>query len=375
MLTALVAIAISRPLVLVHYMPWYESKPVSGHWGWHWTMNHFNPDRRHELASRYTPQIGAYDSSDPDVLEYQTLEMKIAGVDGVLIDWYGAKNLNDYGVVHRNSGKIIGACERAGLKFAMVMEDAIVPGLVKAKVSTADDYAKDSIQALRDTWFREAGYLKWKSQPVLLMFGPQYYPEPDLSKWFGGDLAFVSLLSKKGPAVGAFGWPAPQVGDSKSWENLRDFAEKSKAWDVRIPVAYPRFEDIYKAAGVGPGYGEIQDHDGKTMRDSLAIADASKPTFIQIATWNDWGEGTQVEPSVEFGDRDLLVLQKHRREADPGFKYRASDLALPLQLFKLRKARASKTILDHVSREILSGHMVQAASELRLPALRRHSSS
>jgi hypothetical protein len=25
----------SRPLILAHYMPWFESKPISGHWGWH----------------------------------------------------------------------------------------------------------------------------------------------------------------------------------------------------------------------------------------------------------------------------------------------------------------------------------------------------
>src|SRR5437879_3456638 len=29
-----------RPQILAHYMPWFESKPVSGHWGWHWTMGH-----------------------------------------------------------------------------------------------------------------------------------------------------------------------------------------------------------------------------------------------------------------------------------------------------------------------------------------------
>lgn len=34
----------SRKKMLVHYMPWYESKPISGKWGWHWTMNYYNPD-------------------------------------------------------------------------------------------------------------------------------------------------------------------------------------------------------------------------------------------------------------------------------------------------------------------------------------------
>ena len=37
--------AAERKLVLAHYMPWYESKAVSGRWGWHWTMNKFQPDK------------------------------------------------------------------------------------------------------------------------------------------------------------------------------------------------------------------------------------------------------------------------------------------------------------------------------------------
>ncbi|SVE32207.1 uncharacterized protein METZ01_LOCUS485061, partial [marine metagenome] len=62
-----------RKTLLVHYMPWYASKPVSGQWGWHWTMNHFNPakmnaDGQRELAAHDPPLIGPYDSSDPDAL-------------------------------------------------------------------------------------------------------------------------------------------------------------------------------------------------------------------------------------------------------------------------------------------------------------------
>ena len=52
---SLPGIAAERKLVLAHYMPWYESKAVSGQWGWHWTMNKFQPDKvvqgRRELAS------------------------------------------------------------------------------------------------------------------------------------------------------------------------------------------------------------------------------------------------------------------------------------------------------------------------------------
>src|SRR5215470_5926416 len=58
-----------RPLIMVHYMPWYQTPATSGVWGWHWTMDHFNPNLKDEngkqsIASHYYPLTGPYDSSD-----------------------------------------------------------------------------------------------------------------------------------------------------------------------------------------------------------------------------------------------------------------------------------------------------------------------
>lgn len=120
----------ARP-VLVHYMPWYASESVSGEWGWHWTMNRFNPDKvgkdgRREVASHYYPLIGAYDSNDPHVLECHVLLMKFAGIDGVVIDWYGRDAFRDYGEIHRNTLHLIKYIKRAGLRFAICYEDQAV---------------------------------------------------------------------------------------------------------------------------------------------------------------------------------------------------------------------------------------------------------
>src|ERR1700722_4481607 len=90
--------------VMVHYMPWFQSQPFSGSWGWHWTMNHFNPNvinptnGEQEIASWYYPLIGPYDSADPAVLEYHVLLMKLAGIDGAIVDWYGTDNFNDFAI-------------------------------------------------------------------------------------------------------------------------------------------------------------------------------------------------------------------------------------------------------------------------------------
>ncbi|MEC8305251.1 MAG: hypothetical protein VX034_11075, partial [Planctomycetota bacterium] len=57
-----------QALIMVHYMPWYEARSQSEFWGWHWTMNHFDPSisvrGRRAIASHFYPLIGAYDSGD-----------------------------------------------------------------------------------------------------------------------------------------------------------------------------------------------------------------------------------------------------------------------------------------------------------------------
>jgi hypothetical protein len=71
-------------------------------------MNRFRPSGPPtggpKPASHYRPLLGLYDSNDPDVLRCHVLLMKLAGIDGVLIDWYGTEDYLDYGVIHRNTG-------------------------------------------------------------------------------------------------------------------------------------------------------------------------------------------------------------------------------------------------------------------------------
>lgn len=88
-------------LILAHSMPRFEAKPTSPAWGWHWTMHVFDPesvvDDRRSIASKLYPVIGPYDSAAEDVIEYHLLHMKVAGIDGVIIDWYGRAALFEHG--------------------------------------------------------------------------------------------------------------------------------------------------------------------------------------------------------------------------------------------------------------------------------------
>lgn len=48
---------------------------------------------------------------------------------------------------------------------------------------------------------------------------------------------------------------------------------------------------VYKEAGVQPSHGYLDSRNGETFRNTLKLAVASKGPLIQVATWNDFGEG------------------------------------------------------------------------------------
>ena len=141
------------------------------------------------------------------------------------------------------------------------------------------------------------------------------------------------------------------------------FLVQAKQWPKTIPAAFPRFDDIYKQAGVSEGYPRLADNDGRTLKETLKKALNSNAPIIQIATWNDWGEGTQIEPSREFGDRDLQNIQSMLREAGLT-AFRHQDLSLVNRLFKARRSGVQSEKADAIARAISAGRLQFARTRL-----------
>ncbi|MDQ2973905.1 MAG: hypothetical protein M3R69_00680, partial [Acidobacteriota bacterium] len=76
--------------------------------------------------------IGPYDSGDPAVIEYHLLLMKLAGIDGIIVDWYGLSNFNDYLAIHRNTTGLFESAAKIGLLFGICYEDQTITKLVAA---------------------------------------------------------------------------------------------------------------------------------------------------------------------------------------------------------------------------------------------------
>jgi hypothetical protein len=384
-----------RPRLLAHFMPWHQTPDVSGYWGYHWTMNHFNPDKidangRREIASHYYPLTGPYDSLDKDILEYQVLLMKLSGIDGVLVDWYGMEDFWDYGVLNESTQALFEAVVKADLTFAIVYEDQTVMHMVDNNHIKKEDALAHGIkvmQYLQDNWFSTNTYFKIDNRPLLLTFGPQYFKNSsDWSTMFA-DLPiaplFFTLDNPLSPVTtGAYPWPPMWKSNASGILTqtalnayLTQFYQKASAWPILVTSAFPGFNDIYKEAGAGAGYGFLDAQNGATFRSTLQLAVDKKADVIQLVTWNDYGEGTIIEPTEEFGYRYLEMIQDIRKTSyDSLFPFRAQDLRMPKRILDMRRDYANNAdvnaALDKVFSYLIAQDIYHAESLLnKLPSL------
>ncbi len=331
----------SSKKIFVHLMPWFETNVTnSGTWGQHWTMATANPDivdgdGKRQIASYFYPMIGPYASGDTMVIEYQLLLMKLSGIDGVLIDWPGRQNLYDYPFGVRNTERIVSMLDRVGLSFAIVYEDQNLVNAGSNKISTA----QTDMAYLQNKFFGLSNYEKVNGKPLLLDFGPQQIQ--NAADW----TTIFSVLATK-PSFFTLWYQSSEAGANAAGEfawiysdylsGLNNFYNRSYS-GIKIAAAYPGFKDYYAAGGWSSGLGwQISYNGTATFNATLDLALASSCSTIQLCTWNDYGEGTMIEPTKDFGYGFLTSLQNKLQVSSLS----QTDLELVDKLYWKRKALA-----------------------------------
>ena len=373
-----------RKTILVHYMPWYETPEIRSKWGVHWTGHNgqHNPEVLKEnglpdIWSHYHPLIGPYDSTDPAALECQLLEMKLAGANGVIVDWYGVNPANDFPDIHRASEAMFEAAGRHGMSFAVCYEDRTLKILLDQGKITPEEVPgllRADLEWASREWFPAPHYVRLDGKPLLLNFGPLQVTDREAWKSAldlpGGRPAFFALhhLWQGAGADGGFSWihVEPFKGEPSPEVIRRRLADthnyRSKDPGKSIPSAYPGYRDAYETSYHEP----LDRRDGRTMRETLQAAMEGPWPVVQLVTWNDYGEGTVIEPTHEDGYDALEAVQDARRkELGEKFVFTAADLRLPAQLYKLRKqGGAPSAELDRISRLLGEGKCAEAAYAL-----------
>lgn len=329
--------------IYMHYMSWFETNESSPDkkWGYHWTMANKNPNTtdangRREIASHYYPLIGPYHSGDKNVIENHLLLMKYAGVDGLLIDWYGTYDVNDYRMVKENTEQLIALLNKVGLEYAIVYEDRFLTNIVNAgKAISVTSAAKTDLAYMEKNYFDDANYIKIDGKPLLLNFGPIVLQTP--AEWTNvfniltTKPAFLTLWDQSveagANASGEYAW----VYKDNSY--LTNFYTNTKPkLGVAMGSAYPGFKDFYAQGGGGAAIGwTIEHNNGATLDETLSLAKNANLNYLQLITWNDFGEGTMFEPTTEFG---YTYVEKVK--AFSGVKNTESFFAEISKLYNLR---------------------------------------
>ena len=348
--------------VYMHYMPWFETPATLGgtNWGYHWKFANKNPNiidanGRRQIASHYYPLIGPYASSDADVIEYHLLLMKYAGVDGVMIDWYGVQGTNgDVNSLLANSNALVGKVDDFGLKFGVVLEDRF--STVSSSNLTPDvNKAIANVAYLKNNYFNKPEYIRLGAgdDPLLAVFGPIRFQQA--AQWTqilaeaGEDVNFLTLWYEKNDAGvnadGEYSWIYEDGAQNNHLTHQTNFDNlRAPTLGVAGGVAYPGFDDYYQEGGTSTVIGfDIPHNNGQTLASVLALDSqySANLDFLQLATFNDYGEGTMFEPTVETGFSYLVQIQQFT-----GVPYGQAELELVYKLYRLRKGNVGNAAIQ-----------------------------
>jgi len=370
-----VAVTKTNPMkVYMHYMPWFDAPAPGGtNWGLHWKMSTKDPNivdasGKRQIASHFYPKIGPYESSDADVLEYHFLLMKYAGVDGLMMDWYGVQGTNgDIGSLLVNSNAIVNKTDDFGMGLSVVLEDHFAGNITNEKVNVA---------YLRDNYFNRPEYIRLGAgnDPLLAIFGPQTFQQP--AQWTeilaeaGEDVNFLPLWYEQNDAGsnadGEFAWVYQTANTTNHLSHTTSFyTNRAPGLNIAGGAAYPGFDDYYAEGGWGNNLFEIPSNNGQTLQQTLNLANqySSRIDFLQLATWNDFGEGTMIEPTVETGFDYLKQIQQFT-----GVTYGEAELQLIYRLYLARKKYAGNAatvaMLDEVSAKLIALQVADAQALL-----------
>jgi len=308
-----------RTLVVVayYYYPWYGVPDGPGgagktvHWG---RIDAANKDI--EASTNY-PALGAYDSHDPNVLDQHCLWAKHAGIDAFIVSWWGHSSFSD-----RAMGKILDSCEHHGLTACIYYET--VP-----KPQTSESAANDIIKVL-NKYGSHTAYLKANGKPVVFVYG-RALRQLGLTGW----LKAIELINKKYKggltAIGdQFSYGAARVFDGLHTYNtagrLRGMTPAAaRKWAAETYRSWVQIADEagkISALTVIPGYDDtkirepgltVERYGGELYRVQWEQAIEADPHWVLITSFNEWHEGSEIEPSLEYKQQYLELTTKYAK--------------------------------------------------------------
>lgn len=255
-----------------------------------------------DITSNFYPQLGCYSSIDTKVIEKHMQQIKAAGIGVIVLSWWGQKDYTDQSV-----SDILDISDKYGLKISFHIEPFY---------NTVEEFRKN-IKYLAETYNQHPAIYKFEGKPMYYLYNSFKLKHNEWNSMLNAksettirntdmDGIFISLLTTK--FDGEFAVESAFDGiytyyasdgfsygsTTKNWPAIAAFAQENNL--INIPC-------------VGPGYVDTrirpwnekstrERDNGRYYETMFDKAVNTKPEFIGITSFNEWHEGTQIEPAV-----------------------------------------------------------------------------
>jgi hypothetical protein len=258
--------------VSAFYYPWYGTSSEDGafeHWSQH---GHVPPN---DIASSYYPAAGLYSSSDQLVIAEQMDEVRAAGIDEIAVSWWGRGSPEDVRLP-----AVVAAAHADGIAVAVHLEP--YPGRTVA------------------TTVADVAYLRSYGVQTFYVYRALDLPIADWAAaktelHAGGSILFAQTALAGAAAAAGF--------DGLYTYDIVTYGGNTFSRLCREAHG----QHLLCAPSVGPGYDARRGsgdprvkprRNGSTydsMWHSALVANADRVT---ITSFNEWHEGTQIEPAA-----------------------------------------------------------------------------
>jgi Glycosyl hydrolase family 99 len=320
-----------QPLFGAHYYPWYF------------------PQKWIQEPVCDMPRLGHYDSGDRAVARQHVQWAKRAGLDFFIVSW-----INPTGREDQNFKRaVLPEIEAQDFRFAFHYETAIALNFQAGhEPLDFDKNRDDGVRAgdrfvahfdyLADTYFQRKSHLTHNGQAVVILYlvremvhagpyltrvrermkkrGIPLYLIADVVYWAPPESYDWAFLKEHFQAITGYNmYYRPQFLDKvRSQFDASDRFARENGLNF-VPTVMPGYDDTRLR---GKERATLDREGGQFYRRFWDIASpfvtANQP-FLLITTFNEWHEGTELEPSREYGDfyinlTSQLIAKKRGQE-------------------------------------------------------------